>query len=405
MQKSERIKTNKKRWLLLFSSIVLAVGIIFFIITSIKQKKKTELFNQATPSLKNSSENSSEKISAKKNTAPFFISAWLPYWEKTNGAILFEKNANLFQEINPFAFGVNSDGSIKDILKIENAPWPELKSKAKEAQTKIIPTILWADAESMHKIFSNQALENKHINAIIEMLSKNNFSGVDIDYEGKSISDKDLFTNFLKNLDAKLKIENKSLSCTIEARTQDDAPPGLSDTRAMSFANDFNALNSFCDTVRLMAYDEVFQIHRSNVFESATATPSAPNADNIWVEEIIKYALKFIPPEKIILGVPTYGWEFQYEKSINGYRYTRVKSVSYPKALEKARLANTTAVRDSGGELFFTYKNLGKNYIITFSDAESVRQKIELTKKFNLKGINLFKLDGLFDPQIFTILQ
>ncbi len=39
MQKSERIKTNKKRWLLLFSSIVLAVGIIFFIITSIKQKK------------------------------------------------------------------------------------------------------------------------------------------------------------------------------------------------------------------------------------------------------------------------------------------------------------------------------------------------------------------------------
>ncbi len=404
MQKSKQIGTKKRRWLLLFCGTALLAGIIFLLTAPIKQKK-TALFNQTSPSLKNSTENSAERISTEKNTAPLFVSAWLPYWEKTSGVISFEENATLFQEINPFAFGVNPDGSIKDTLKIESAPWPELKNRAKETQTGIIPTILWADAKSMHKIFSNQTLENKHINAIIEMLRKNNFSGVDIDYEGKDVSDKDLFSNFLKNLSAKLKTEDKSLSCTIEARTQDNTPPELSGTRAMSFANDFNALNNFCNTVRLMAYDEVFQVHRSNVFESVDIAPSAPNANNQWVENVIKYALKFIPPEKIILGVPTYGWEFQYEKSINGYHYTRIKSVSYPEAIEKARLVNATAMRDSGGELFFTYKNLGRNYIVTFSDAESVRQKIELARKFNLKGINLFKLDGLFDSQIFTILH
>jgi spore germination protein YaaH len=403
MPKNRQIETRKNHWLL-FSGIAL-IAVIIFLITPIIKQKKIERFNQTSSSIKNSTADSTKKISAEKNIAPFFISAWLPYWEKTNGANLFQKNANLFQEINPFAFGVNPDGTIKDTLKIENAPWPELENKAKESQIKIIPTILWADAELMHKIFLNQKLEDRHIEAIVEMLKKNNFSGVDIDYEGKNISDKDLFTNFLKNLSAKLKIENKNLSCTIEARTQDNIPLGMSGTRAMSFANDFNALNTFCDTVHLMAYDEVFQIHRSNTFENATTTPSAPNADNQWVEAIIEYALKFISPEKIVLGVPTYGWKFQYKKSSNGYRYMRIKSVNYLEAIETAHEENTTPIRNSGGELSFTYANSGKNYIITFSDAGSVQEKIKLAKKFKLKGINLFKLDGLFDSQIFTVLQ
>jgi spore germination protein YaaH len=118
----------------------------------------------------------------------------------------------------------------------------------------------------------------------------------------------------------------------------------------------------------------------------------------------MQYALKFIVPEKLILGVPTYGWEFQYQKIANGYQYARVKSVSYPDALAEARSAGVTPVRTDGGDLSFTYQAGDGMHIVTFADAASVQDKINIAKKLELKGISLFKIDGLADPQIFKIL-
>jgi spore germination protein YaaH len=174
----------------------------------------------------------------------------------------------------------------------------------------------------------------------------------------------------------------------------------------MSYANDFSALNYYCDTVRVMAYDETIQTHGFlKRFDDPSETLAAPNADNQWAELVIQYALRFIPPEKLILGIPTYGWEFQFTKIAQGYHYKRVQSVSYPKAMEEAKNAGAVPERDGGGELSFTYTDASGSDIVTFSDAEAIREKIDLAKKYNLKGVSLFKLDGETDPNLFSVLE
>ena len=61
----------------------------------------------------------------------------------------------------------------------------------------------------MHQIFSDPQKLKSHAEAISVMLEENNFSGVDIDYEGKDVADRDLFTGFLQTLRQRLEPEEK----------------------------------------------------------------------------------------------------------------------------------------------------------------------------------------------------
>jgi|GEM_PF-829914 len=335
-----------------------------------------------------------------------FVSGWLPYWAKEAGAASLRGKLGLFSEINPFAYGVSADGSLVDKSRIDMSPWPELIAEAKRENVSIVPTILWGDAEAMHVTFSDPTLLDRHADAIVAMLDANGFSGVDIDYEGKDIADRDAFSSFLERLHEKLAADSgKTLSCTVEARTQDDPPDGFTGIRAMSYANDYAALDEYCDSVRIMTYDQVFQTHRANTFEERGDVPSAPNADNRWVEESARYALRFISPDKLVLGVSTYGWEFRYEKTADGYRYTRVRSIGYPGALEEARADGATPARTEGGELSFMFQARDGGHIVTVDDGESVREKIDIARKLGLRGISLFKIDGLTDPKVFDALD
>ncbi|MEI6649833.1 MAG: glycosyl hydrolase family 18 protein [Candidatus Moraniibacteriota bacterium] len=341
-----------------------------------------------------------------EQSRPFFVSGWLPYWAKDEGAASLNDRIGLFTEINPFAYGVNAEGVLVDKMHIDAKPWPQLFADAEGQNVHIIPTILWGDEKAMHTIFSDPTSANRHIDAIIAMLDSHGFAGVDIDYEGKDIADRDAFSAFLRMLRENLSADAvKTLSCTVEARTEDDPPQGFTGKRAMSFANDFSVLNEACDTVRVMAYDQVFQMHRADTFTTSDPVPNAPNADLRWVEEVARYALRYVSPDKLILGIPTYGWEFRVEKVSDGYRYTRVRSVSYPSAMEMARSAGVTPTRTEGGELSFTYTSSDGLHIVTIDDAESVRNSIDIAKKLNLRGVSLFKIDGLTDPTLFDILS
>ncbi len=389
-----------------FGFVVITVSIVFLGVLFFRTKETTvSVTNESAVATESVAEEPRNTASPVEMERKLSVSAWLPYWAKDMGVASLQGKIGLFSEINPFAYGVGVDGTLVDTAHINKSPWPELIVAAKRENVNIIPTILWGDAKAMHTTFSSPELLDRHVDAITAMLDMNGFSGVDIDYEGKDIADRDAFTSFLKRLHEKLAADGgKTLSCTVEARTQDDPPAGLAGIRAMSYANDYVALNEYCDAVRIMAYDQVFQIHRANTFEDRGAVPTAPNADSRWVEEVMRYTLRFIPADKLVLGISTYGWEFGYETIADGYRYTRVKSISYPGALEEARVAGVTPMRTDGGELSFTFQSGDGGRIVTVDDGESVREKIDIARKLGLRGVSLFKIDGMTDPKVFDVL-
>lgn len=393
-----------RRAAIVFLVLILAAGIgegVSFFYFRSKISSLTLSKNKSTPVAENKNHTSRPVLSENNK---FSVSGWLPYWAKTAGAVSVEKKLNLFNEINPFAYEVNPDGSLRDTAGLTAAPWSVLFATAKKNNVRIVPTVLWTDAAAMHRVFTNKTLEENNVAAIADMLTKNNFPGVDIDYEGKNIADRDNFSLFLKSLHEKLLPLGKTVECAVEARTTDQPPAGFTGARAMSWANDFSALDKYCDTVQLMAYDQTLQTERATSFDLPGDVPNAPNAALDWDREVIKYALRYIAASKLSLGVPTYGWEFKIFQVPGGWRYTEEKNLDYSEAMAEAAAAHATPARTDGGELSFIYQAADGKHLVTFEDATSIQSKIALAESLRLGGASFFKLDGAAPPGFYQTL-
>ncbi len=359
----------------------------------------------------------------------FEVSGWIPYWRKATGTAEAITHIKVFTELSPFGFTVKNDGTLFDAAGIYQDPWPALITKAKANKVRIIPTVMWANASAINTVLRSPKLRTLHVNQIVQMVWGHGFDGVDIDYEAKFAETSPYFSLFLKELYAA--IGNKWVICSIEPRTPltsryDTIPPDI------AYANDFVAINKYCDRVKIMAYDQGTIDIRLN---TAGAVPYVPVADPQWVEKVVTLAVKDIKKSKIILGVPTYGYEWELTPlSQQGYNYDLLWAFNPKYATGIASSVGARPMRNRAGELSFSYlptttpksltdidSNLSNNnnlnvannnltfsdnlHVLWWSDASAIKAKIALAKKLGVRGIAIFKIDGGADPELWSILK
>lgn len=357
--------------------------------------------------------------------SPFHYSGWIPFWKQQSGANNMALHLEKLKSISPFSYEVKANGTFKDSLKIGEGFWPGYLSAVRDMGIKIIPTIAWFDGKGIHAMLIDTKKRRAHEDAITKLVVDKKFDGIDIDYESKLDKTNPYFALFIQGLAIRLHPRGKTLSCTIESRTPlDSLYEKIPDD--ITFANDYPTLNKYCDEVRIMAYDQGV-IDRKLDRSKGNGKIYAPVADVDWVEKVITLASKTISPKKIMLGVPTYGYEYQISWANNKTTYERLRSHTYVQAMARAREMNAVPQRNSAGELSFTYTTstwvTGVNPIlhwlvsstmpvalttantsttvlryVSFSDAESAAQKIALAKKYGLRGVVFFKFDGDQDP-------
>jgi spore germination protein YaaH len=366
---------------------------------------------------------------------PLEFSGWIPYWREDKGVADAMAHLDQLKEVNPFGYIVQKDGTVMDAMGVADEPWKTLIATAKAKKIRVVPTIMWSDTAAIHTILSKQTSRIALEDEITALAVREGFDGVDIDFEAKRAEDSAYFSTFLKGLYQRM--GKKWVMCTIESRTPlsdrytDDVPADAS-----VYANDFVAINKYCDRVRFMTYDQ------QNIDQSlATAAAArgeiyAPTADTAWVEKAIKLAAQTIKKSKIVIGIASYGYEWDVTAYADGYTYDLLWSFNPLYATSIAQSLGITPVR-AASELTFSYiptstpansaytvpmstlvaaapagtpsgnqvsagalalaksDNSHSTFrYVSWSDATSVKEKVDLARKLGVRGVALFKIDG-----------
>lgn len=374
-------------------------------------------------------------------TGGFEISGWIPYWRSATGTADVLPHLDLITEVNPFVYSVKTDGTIVDNGGMDKEPWTSFIAAAKAKKVRVIPTIMWSNPDAMHAILRSAPLRQALEDRIAKLVMDNDYDGIDIDFEGKHADEKEYFSLFLKGLYQRM--GTKWVTCAIESRTPIDAryygaeiPPD-----AGIYANDFKAINKYCDRVKVMAYDQQGIDLELSAAAASSSQVYAPVADPFWVRKVINLMAKDISRNKLMIGVPTYGYEYDVTAYAgNQYTYDILWTFNPGYAWPIAQQYNVTPVRNSAGELQFTYFSNGTGNgntvqpvslnnipgallaavassayaatnnshqtfrLMDWPDAVSIAGKAELAADLGVRGIAIFKMDGGQDPGMWNAL-
>lgn len=377
----------------------------------------------------------------------FEVTGWIPYWRVATGTADVLPHLDTLTEVNPFVYTIRADGTLRDNGALDEDPWLSFITAAKAKKVRVIPTVMSSGGENLHKILSNKKLRIALEDRIAALVREKGYDGIDIDFEGKYAKDKDFFSSFLYGLVLRLP-KSSMLMCTIESRTPlsdrywGTTPPA----DAGKYANDLKKINKYCDRVRIMTYDQQGIDQKLTATAASSSLLYAPVADPAWVEKTIRLMMKDISKSKILIGVPTYGYEYAVTAYAGKeYTYDILWTFNPGYASTTAAQYGVTPQRNSAGEMHFTYVantptgstsspqasttsvSLGPASallaalaatvyadaynshldfrLVDWPDAQSVQQKIDLAKKLGVRGISLFKLDGGQDPNIWNVLQ
>jgi chitinase len=312
--------------------------------------------------------------------ARFKVVGYYPDWLKTTllpGKIEFE---NVDYIIHAFAWP-DSDGTIN---MYSGLLYPQLNSAVHNSNKKILLSFGgWGQSGGFATMCADSATRAKFINNIVNFLIENNYDGIDLDWE--SPSDQQQKTNFtllIKEMRQKFNEVNPQLLITMAAPAGDWGGQWI----------EYEKIQNYLDWIAVMTYD----FHGS---WSSYTGPNAPlylspddkdNAGSVY--NAIKYmtVTRKIPIDKIILGMPFYGKEFNSSgmyKTFSGDVADRIYS-------------EIISITSTGGWIYNWddvskvpyYQNSDSTKLITYDDTTSIKYKVEFSYSRGLAGVMIWAL-------------
>lgn len=240
------------------------------------------------------------------------------------------------------------------------------------------------DGSMVAALLSNPQARQRAVENIYQMLLRWEYSGVNIDFENVPPQQKDNLNAFMKELADRLQPGGFLVTMSVPAKTDKTT------SATWTGAYDYRTLGKIVDQLQLMTYDEHYR----------DGSPG-PIASIGWVEEVIKYAVKYVPRDKLYLGIALYG--YNWEEVAPG-QWTG-QAVTQRQAKSLAETKNVPVNWDAVHKVpHFAYTDLGNRHVVYFEDRYSLSHKLYLVNKYDLAGIALWRL-GFEDPAVWNIIQ
>ncbi len=243
-----------------------------------------------------------------------------------------------------------------------------------------------ADLRVDFDLLLNEDFQNKQIENILTILKTKDYYGLNLSLQYISISNIQLYDSYFSKVTNRLNEEGYQVFVTIN--------PNISAiNNSIDFQKvDYSLINQLAQNIIFMTYEWAFNIN-----------PPSPISSIYNTEIFLNYILKFIPPEKIIIGIATvgYNWELPYIPGISNVRYISFDNVSnfaysYGSVIYYDEISQTP---------YFTFTSEAPlNHIVWFIDSRTIKATLDLVSKHNLKGISIWNIT-VFNSQLWLIIN
>lgn len=274
-------------------------------------------------------------------------------------------SSRLVNQAAMFDFRIDSKGNISGKVSYEGIR--EAGKKGAKALMVVHNFINGAfDPWTGYGAVASAASRSNLVDNIVRIIENNGYDGVNIDLEGLPAEAKAGYNAFLKELGARLKARSKLLTVAIPAKTGDAG-------NSWSGAYDYRTIGRLADYVVIMTYDEHW-----------IGGPPGPVASLPWVKRVIDYSVSTIPPQKVLMGVGCYGYDWPAGQNGKTVKWKDLPGLI--KSYGNVKWDNYYSVP------YLTYTKNGVYHQVWFENQYSLAIKLKLAENYGLGGIAMWRL-------------
>ncbi|MFC0558856.1 glycosyl hydrolase family 18 protein [Halalkalibacter alkalisediminis] len=278
-----------------------------------------------------------------------------------------------------FSYELNEDGTLNPIndQAIINAAYAD----------RVVPLMVITnlvegafDTELVTTVLQNEELQNRLLDEALAIMEEKGYLGLDFDLEYLGAENREAYNELMRKARARVDERGYFLSSALAPQVE----PGM--VGVLYEGHDYATHGEIADFVFLMTYEWGW-----------TGGPPMAVAPISQVRRVIEYAASVMPNDKIMMGIPLYGYDWTLP-FVEGE--TRARAIDHQEAIRLAVTYNAVIEYDESAQSpYFNYvDDAGLQHEVWFEDARSIQAKFDLVKEFGLRGFYYWVLGWDF-PQ------
>ena len=300
---------------------------------------------------------------------------------------LLNAEAPFLTYLTPFTYGITAQGGL---LPLDDQ---DLIAAAREHGTQPVMHLSSFtenerfDTDRAARVLQSGELQNQLIAEVRKNMQAKGFVGLDVDFEFLSADLADAYAAFLANCRRQLSPLGYFVWAALAPKTSADQPGLLYE------GHNYAKIGEATDGVLLMTYEWGY------TYGPPMAVAPLPN-----VRAVLDYAVTEIPREKILLGIPNYGydWPLPFQPGM-----TKAASISNQRAIELAlRYGIAIQFDETAQAPFFNYTDdAGTVHAVWFEDARSMSAKLRLIAEYGFQGCGFWNVMRPFSQTWLTLVS
>lgn len=284
-----------------------------------------------------------------------------------------------------FTYSVARDGSL---IPVEDQP--SLNAAFNDGVT---PVMVLANFEGgtfktdlATTILTSEALQDKVLTEALQVMDSKGYKVLDFDFEYLGRENRERYNRFLQKAVDRLRPRGYLVSAALAPKLSADQVGVLYE------GHDYAAVGRIVDFIFFMTYEWGW-----------SGGPPMAVAPLNQVRKVMEYAISEVPKNKIMMGIPHYGYDWTLPYVRGG---TWARSITPNQAVQLAVRYGVSIKYDEVAQSpYFNYWDAeGKEHVVWFEDARSIQAKFDLVKELGIRGFFYWVLRGGF-PQNWLLIE